>query len=103
MKNKFLIILSYIFIIFNSNLFSEEKDNILKVGLLAPLSGEYKELGDSLLYSLQLALKEIGDKNIHIIPRDTGYANKEKLNIAIKEIKSEGANIIIGPINMKNF
>ena len=103
MKNKFLIILSYIFIIFNSNLFSEEKDNILKVGLLAPLSGEYKELGDSLLYSLQLALKEIGDKNIHIIPRDTGYANKEKLNIAIKEIKSEGANIIIGPINNEEF
>ena len=29
----------------------EENDNILKVGLLAPLSGHYKELGNSLLYS----------------------------------------------------
>ena len=38
--------------------------NILKIGLLAPLSGEYKELGNSILYSLQLALKEINDKNI---------------------------------------
>ena len=44
----------------------------LKIGLLAPLSGEYKELGNSILYSLQLALNEIDDKNVYIIPRDTG-------------------------------
>ena len=46
MKNKFITIVSYILIFFNSNLFSEENKSILKVGLLAPLSGEYKELGD---------------------------------------------------------
>ena len=51
----------------------------LKVGLLAPLSGEYKELGDSLLYSLQLALDEINDKNVHIIPRDSGSKMTRKI------------------------
>ena len=71
--------------------------------MLAPLSGEYKDLGDSLLYSLQLALEEIDDKNVIIIPRDSGYDDKEKLNEAIKEIKSEGARIIIGPINNEDF
>ena len=59
MKNKFIIIITYILIFFNSNLASNENNNVLKVGLLAPLSGEHKELGDSLLYSLQLALNEI--------------------------------------------
>ena len=58
MKKKFIIFLSYIIIFFNSNLLSNENKQILKIGLLAPLSGEYKELGNSLLYSLQLALDE---------------------------------------------
>ena len=100
---KIFILLTYTIIFFNSNLFSDEKNKILKVGLLAPLSGEYKELGNSLLYSLQLALEEIDDENISIIPRDSGFNNDEKLNTAIKEIKSQGANIIIGPIHYEEF
>ena len=103
MKNKLITIITYILIFFNSNLLSNENNNILKIGLLAPLSGEYKELGDSLLYSLQLALGEIGDKNVHIIPRDSGSRDKKKLNNAIQEIKEQGANIIIGPINNEDF
>ncbi len=103
MKKRITVIIAYILIFFNSNLLSNENNNILKIGLLAPLSGEYKELGDSLLYSLQLALKEIDDKNVFIIPRDSGYGDKEKLNNAIKEIKSQGVNIIIGPINYEDF
>ena len=103
MKKKILILLSYIIIFFNSNLLSEENSKILKVGLLAPLTGDYKELGNSLLYSLQLALNEIGDDKVFIIPRDSGFNNKEKINLAIQEIKSEGANVIIGPISSDDF
>ena len=103
MKNKFITIITYILIFFNSNVLSNENNNILKVGLLAPLSGEYKELGDSLLYSLQLALDEIDNKNVHIIPRDSGSNDKKKLNQAIQEIRSQGANIVIGPINNEDF
>ena len=103
MKKRITIIITYILIFFNSNLLSEEKNNVLKIGLLAPLSGEYKELGDSILYSLQLALDEIDDKNVYIIPRDSGLGDSEKLNNAVEEIKSQGANIIIGPINNEDF
>ena len=103
MKNKFISILTYILIFFNSNLLSNENNNILKVGLLAPLSGEYKELGNSLLFSLQLALNEINDKNVYIIPRDSGSSNKKKLNKAIQEIRSQNVDIIIGPINNEDF
>ena len=103
MKNKFITIITYILIFFNSNLQGNENNNILKVGLLAPLSGEYKELGDSLLYSLQLALDEINDKNVQIIPRDSGSNDKKKLIKAIQEIRSQGVNIVIGPINNEDF
>ena len=103
MKIKFLIIITYILIFNNSNLFSNENNNILKVGLLAPLSGEYKDLGDSLLFSLQLALNEISDENVHIIPRDSGLNDKKKLKEAVEEIRSQGAKVIIGPINNEDF
>jgi hypothetical protein len=51
------------------------------------------------LLSTQLALDEINNKNIVIIPRDSGSSDNERLNIAIKEIISSGAKIIIGPVN----
>ena len=87
MKNKVVIFLSYIILFFNTNLLSSENNKTLKIGLLAPLTGEYAELGKSLLYSLQLALDEINDNNVFIIPRDAGFNNKTKLNLAVQEIK----------------
>ena len=103
MKNKIIIFITYILFFFNSNLLSDENNNFLKVGLLAPLSGEYKSLGFSLLHSLQLALNEIDDKNVHIIPRDSGTNNREKLSSAIKELKSQNVKIVIGPIDNEDF
>ncbi len=103
MKNKFILSFIYILFFFNSNLFSEENDKILKVGLLAPLSGNYSGLGNSLLYSLQLALEEIEDKNVFIVPRDSGFNDKDKLKSAIQDIKSQGIKIIIGPITHEEF
>ena len=103
MKNKFILSLIYIIFFFNSNLLSDEHSKTLKVGLLAPLSGSYSELGNSFLHSLQLALEEINDKDVFIVPRDSGFNNKEKLNAAIQDIKSEGVKIIIGPITYEEF
>ena len=103
MKKKIVILISYIILFFNSNLLSSEENKLLKIGLLAPLSGAYEELGKSLLYSLQLALDEINDNNVLIIPRDSGYNNKSKLNLAIEEIREQGAKVIIGPISNEEF
>ena len=100
---KVIIFLSYIFIFFNNNLLSNEKNNELKIGLLAPFTGEYKYLGESLLLSVQLALDEIDDKNIKIIPRDSGSNSKDQINISIKEIINTGAKVIIGPTDSENF
>ena len=78
MKKKFILTLIYIIFFINFNLLSKENDKILKIGLLVPLSGSYSELGNSLLYSLQLALEEINDKKVFIVPnapRDPKFAD----------------------------
>ena len=95
--------LSYIFLLFNTSLIANESDGKLRVGLLAPFSGQYKNLGGSLLLSVQLALDEINNDNILIIPRDSGSESKEKLNLAIKDIISHGAKVIIGPMEFSSF
>ena len=103
MIKKFFLTLIYLIIFFNSNILSEENKKILKVGLLAPLTGQYSGLGNSIVYSLQLALDELGDENVFIFPRDSGFNNKEKLDKAIEDIKLEGIKIVIGPIEHKEF
>ena len=80
-----------------------ENNKTLKVGLLAPLSGQYSEIGNSLLYSLQLALEEIDDKNLIIVPRDSGFKNQEMLDAAIEDFKSSGVKVIIGPTVYEEF
>ena len=102
-KIKIFLSIFYILFIFNSNVLSSEKNKSLKVGLLAPLSGSYSEIGNSLLYSLQLSLEEINDKNVTIVPRDSGFNNKDKLNSAIEEFRSLGIKIIIGPTVYEEF
>ncbi len=103
MKKKILILLSYIILFLNTNLLGDENKKFLKIGLLAPLTGEYSELGNSLLYSLQLALDEINDKDVFIIPRDAGFNDEKKLEAAINELKKKEVNIIIGPLTNNEF
>ena len=95
--------LFYTFLFFNSYLSASENDKKLKIGLLAPFSGEYKNLGESLLLSTQLALEEIGNENVIIVPRDSGSNDREELNKAIKEIRNSGAKVIIGPMTSSYF
>ena len=46
MKNFFKIILSYLLISFNTYVFSiEDNDSVLKIGVLAPFTGEFKDIG----------------------------------------------------------
>ena len=98
MLKSLLITILLIFFNLNSPLYSQELNNKIKIGLLVPFSGEYAKVGESLLYSLQLALKEIDDDRLTIFPKDTGFNNKEKLNKKIKELIEEGVKVIIGPL-----
>ena len=103
MKNKFFLLIFYIIFFFNSNLLTDENNETLQVGLLAPLSGPYSEIGNSLLYSLQLALEEINDNKVTIVPRDSGFNNKDKLDLAVKDMRASGVKTIIGPTTFEEF
>ena len=78
------------------------KDEVLKVGLIVPLSGEYGSIGKSILNSLRIALNKINDNNIAIYPRDN-QADPEKTLLAGKELSDFGVSIIIGPIFHENL
>ena len=94
---KFYIILS-ISLIFCSNSYSIEK---IKIGLVIPLSGENKELGESVLKSVRLAVNDINDDRIVIIPKDNNNDPDKTLQVS-KELYDQGIKIIIGPIFKKN-
>ena len=102
MKNFIKIILYYLLISFNTFVFAvENKDeNFLKIGVLAPFSGEFKSLGEEVLYAVNLALQDINDPSIKIYPKDIGSKN-ENINQACEEFEKEKIKIIIGPIDSK--
>jgi len=79
----------------NENL--KKKENILKIGVLLPLSGKFQNIGESFLKSIQLALLEVGNKNIKIYPKDS-KGNALDAYDSAKEFEEMGINIVLGPI-----
>jgi len=99
-----LSILTYLVLTINSSAVEENSNNgvlknekILKIGILLPLSGEYQILGQSFLKAIQLALKDIANKNIKIYPKDTKGNSLDALKSA-KKFEEDGIKIVIGPI-----
>ena len=100
---KKIVIISYILLSFNFNSFADENQKSLRVGLLAPFSGEYREIGQSIMLSLQLALDEIKDDNVSIFPRDSGFNDPKRLIRSVESLREENIQIVIGPINHEDF
>ena len=100
---KKIILITYILFLTNFKSFADENQKHLRVGLLAPFSGEYKDMGQSIMLSLQLALAEINDDNIKIFPRDSGFNDPEKLIKSVESLRDEKIKVIIGPINHDDF
>ena len=73
----------------------------IKIGLVVPLSGENKELGETVLKSVRLAINDINDNNIQIVPRDNFNDPDQTLKVS-KDLYEDGIRIIIGPIFKKN-
>ena len=77
-------------------------DEKIKIGLIVPLSGEYKEIGDSILKATRLAINKIDDDKIKIIPKDTRADPRVTLKVS-KELQEQCIKIIIGPVFNKNL
>ena len=82
------------FLLFSLSAKAVEK---IQIGLLVPMTGLDKDLGQSIIKAVRLALKDIDSDAIEIIPRDTASEANQTLRSAY-ELKDMGVKIIIGPI-----
>ena len=99
------IIIQFILLIFLGLFLNVEKSlsqEKIKIGLIVPLSGEYKEIGESIVNSTRLAINKIDNSQIEILPRDTKSNPEITLRVA-KKLHELGVRIIIGPVFNKNL
>ena len=94
----FFLILSHFFL----NLSFAKAQEKIKIGLLIPITGSNKEIGESLIKAVRLAVKDIDSDLIEIIPKDTNTNPEKTLKSAI-ELKEEGIKIVIGPVFYKSL
>ena len=88
------------FVILNFSLlfsFSTKASEKIKIGLMVPLTGSNKELGQSIMKAVRLAVKDINNDLLEIIPKDTASKASKSLKSAF-ELKQMGVKIVIGPV-----
>ena len=73
-------------------------DDKIKIGLLVPLSGQYSDIGKSVVNSVRLALNSINNNRLEIIPRDTKSDPIETLSAAEDLFNNKNIQIMIGPV-----
>ena len=91
-----------IIILFLCNVKNSLANETIKIGLLAPFSGEFEYIGKSVIGSTKMALEKINNDNIYVLPRDTKADNLETLK-KVEELYVEGVRIFIGPVFNKNL
>ena len=89
----FLVILNFS-LLFS---FSTKASEKIKFGLMVPLTGSNKELGQSIMKAVRLAVKDINNDLLEIIPKDTASKASKSLKSAF-ELKQMGVKIVIGPV-----
>ena len=101
--NKIFKILQSIFfifwLVFVLPVYAQEK---IKIGLLVPLTGNDKDLGEQIIKSTRMAVKDLNSNNIEIYIKDTN-SNPDKTVKSAIEFKEIGIKIVIGPIFYKSL
>ena len=101
--NKFFKILftTFLLLLYETTI-SYSDETKIKIGILAPLSGDNAPLGKQILNSLRMALTDISDNNIEIYPKDTKSDPDVTLSSAL-EFERMGISLVIGPVFHKNL
>ena len=89
----YFIFLSFYFLFFQAASAQEK----IKIGLLVPMTGENKEIGESIIKAVGLAVKDIDNNLIEIYPKDTATKANQTLKSAF-ELSEMGINVVIGPV-----
>ncbi len=96
--SKFIKIIFFVTLNFSLLIsFSTKASEKIKIGLMVPLTGENKELGQSIIKAVRLAVKDINNNSIEIIPKDTASKANKALKSAF-ELKQMGVKVVIGPV-----
>ena len=69
----------------------------IKIGLLVPMTGNNKQIGESIIKAVSLAIKDINNNSIEIYPKDTASKANQTLKSAF-ELSEMGIKIVIGPV-----
>ena len=72
-------------------------EEIVKIGLLIPLTGKNAFLGKSIYKSAEMALFESKANNVELLPLDSGNSIDTAV-YAARNLEKKGVSIIIGPI-----
>ena len=101
--NKLIKIIFFVIIVFPLSIFSlATASEKLKIGVLVPMTGDNKDLGQSIIKAVRLAIKDINDDLIEVVPKDTASMPNKTIQSAL-ELKQMGVNIVIGPVFYKNL
>ena len=95
-------IIILIVLLSSSNLTKVLAQDKIKLGLLVPISGEFSEIGKSIIKSTLLAINKIDNPLIEIIPKDTA-SNPDITYKKAKQLQEAGVKIVIGPVFNKNL
>ena len=90
------------FILFGSFSNASSSENKIKIGMLIPMTGDNKEIGDLIIKAARLAILDINTNNLEIYPKDTG-SNPDRTLKSAKELRDMGINIVIGPVFYKSL
>jgi len=94
-------VINIIFYIFLSTYllfsYSAKATEKIKIGLLVPMTGSNKDLGQSIIKAVRLAVKDIDNIWIEIVPKDTASMSNKALKSAY-ELKEMGVKVVIGPV-----
>ncbi|MDC2998022.1 penicillin-binding protein activator [Candidatus Pelagibacter sp.] len=95
---KLIKIIFFLFFSFYSAFFTtaNAKEKI-KIGLLVPMTGTNKEIGESIIKAVGLAIKEIDNDLIEIYPKDTATKANQTLKSAF-ELSQMDVKVVIGPV-----
>ena len=97
---KIILIIFFSFFYFISSFsIAEEK---IKIGLLVPITGTNKQLGQQIIKSSRIALKDLNTKKIEIYLKNTNSNPNQALKAAL-ELKEAGIKIVIGPVFYKSL
>lgn len=70
---------------------------VVRVGLLLPMSGDAEDLAADIQSAAEMALFDVGDNPVELLPRDAGSTPAEAAEAA-RAVLARGARVILGPV-----